>query len=66
MFHLLFALRPASGEAIARRRSQGVSEKSIAVNAGFVNPVLSRNNYLRLVSTAVVEAARDSLFIGPG
>jgi hypothetical protein len=31
ILHLLLSLRPASGEAIAGRRSQGVSEKSHAV-----------------------------------
>ena len=32
MFDLFLSLRPAPGEAVARRRAPGVSEKSIAVD----------------------------------
>jgi hypothetical protein len=38
LFDLLLSLRPASGEAIAGRRSQGVSKKSSALDAGSSAP----------------------------
>ena len=38
MLHMLFSLRPTSGEVIAGRRSQGVSKKSIALDASSSAP----------------------------